>query len=223
MEYLKCWPFDDETYLFHLLIRLSLCYPKSVRKRTAMALHAFPRFPNVSTFLSPTRHVSSNPQSLTLNPSFHLHRSPPIKITASPESRRRRLLVAHVVEESQDSSEPESASSDQTLPESEEQQPPPSQPSAAAADKSVEHTDLASELKKAMEERKEKEADNLWSGVAAEIKEIEWPAFGKVLSTTGVVVSVILGSSVVLLTVNAVLAELSDRVFAGKGVQDFFS
>lgn len=39
---------------------------------------------------------------------------------------------------------------------------------------------------------------------------------------TGVVLGVIAGSSVVLLTVNAVLAELSDRVFAGKGVQDFF-
>lgn len=84
---------------------------------------------------------------------------------------------------------------------------------------------MASELKKAMQERKEKEEEkeNLWSGVAAEIREIEWPAFGKVLGTTGVVISVILGSSVVLLTVNAVLAELSDRVFAGRGVQDFFS
>ncbi|GAB2214677.1 hypothetical protein Droror1_Dr00019037 [Drosera rotundifolia] len=29
--------------------------------------------------------------------------------------------------------------------------------------------------------------------------------------------------SAVLLTVNALLAELSDRVFAGKGLQDFFS
>ncbi|KAL7177899.1 hypothetical protein ACSBR2_031122 [Camellia fascicularis] len=58
--------------------------------------------------------------------------------------------------------------------------------------------------------------------VAEEIREIEWPAFGKVVGTTGVVLGVIAGSSVVLLTVNAVLAELSDRVFAGKGLQDFF-
>jgi hypothetical protein len=42
------------------------------------------------------------------------------------------------------------------------------------------------------------------------------------LGTTGVVLGVIAGSSVVLLTVNAVLAELSDQVFAGRGVQDFF-
>ncbi|PHU21887.1 hypothetical protein BC332_06994 [Capsicum chinense] len=81
--------------------------------------------------------------------------------------------------------------------------------------------DVGSEIKKLMKEREEKEPD-FWSGVVEEIREIEWPVFGKVLSTTGVVIGVIAGSSVVLLTVNAVLAELSDRVFAGKGVQDFF-
>ncbi|KAK9099670.1 hypothetical protein Scep_023100 [Stephania cephalantha] len=62
-----------------------------------------------------------------------------------------------------------------------------------------------------------------WGGVAEEIGEIEWPAFGRVVGTTGVVLAVIAGSSVVLLTVNAVLAELSDRVFNGRGVQDFFA
>ncbi|CAN4092949.1 unnamed protein product [Withania somnifera] len=82
-------------------------------------------------------------------------------------------------------------------------------------------SEVGAEIKKMMKEREEKEPD-FWSGVAEEIREIEWPAFGKVLSTTGVVIGVIAGSSVVLLTVNAVLAELSDRVFAGKGVQDFF-
>lgn len=74
-----------------------------------------------------------------------------------------------------------------------------------------------------MKERDEqKGGESFWSGVAEEVKEIEWPAFNKVLGTTGVVIGVIAGSSVVLLTVNAVLAELSDRVFAGRGVQDFF-
>ncbi|CDO99065.1 unnamed protein product [Coffea canephora] len=82
---------------------------------------------------------------------------------------------------------------------------------------------LGAEIKKAMQERAEKEQDFLWSGVAEEVKEIEWPAFNKVLGTTGVVLAVIAGSSVVLLTVNAILAELSDRVFAGRGIQDFFS
>lgn len=81
-------------------------------------------------------------------------------------------------------------------------------------------SELGMEIKKAMKEREK--ADGLVSGVVEEIGEIEWPDFGKVLGTTGVVLGVIAGSSVVLLTVNAVLAELSDRVFAGKGVQDFF-
>ncbi|KAL3812610.1 hypothetical protein ACJIZ3_013878 [Penstemon smallii] len=81
--------------------------------------------------------------------------------------------------------------------------------------------DLGLEIKKAMKEREQKEG-GFFSGVAEEIREIEWPSFNKVLGTTGVVLGVIAGSSVVLLTVNAVLAELSDRVFAGKGIQDFF-
>ncbi|KAJ8442779.1 hypothetical protein Cgig2_011049 [Carnegiea gigantea] len=87
-------------------------------------------------------------------------------------------------------------------------------------------SELGMEIKKAMKER-EKEGGggigDLLSGVVEEIGEIEWPDFGKVLGTTGVVLGVIAGSSVVLLTLNAVLAELSDRVFAGKGVQDFFA
>ncbi|KAL6532342.1 hypothetical protein OROGR_014312 [Orobanche gracilis] len=83
-------------------------------------------------------------------------------------------------------------------------------------------TKLAMEIKKAMKERGRKEEAGFLSGVAKEIREIEWPTFNKVLGTTGFVLGVIAGSSVVLLTVNAVFAELSDRVFAGKGVQDFF-
>ena len=114
--------------------------------------------------------------------------------------------MATVVEESQESSEPEA----EAVSEPEEQEPP------------VAESELASELKKAMQERKDKEGEDFWGGVAQEIREIEWPPFGKVLGTTGVVLSVIFGSSVVLLTVNAVLAELSDKIFAGKGVQDFF-
>ncbi|XP_047315366.1 preprotein translocase subunit SECE1 [Impatiens glandulifera] len=89
---------------------------------------------------------------------------------------------------------------------------------------------LGEEIRKAMNERDIAAAaatgggaGDLWGGVAEEIKKIEWPAFGKVLGTTGAVIGVIAGSSLVLLTLNAILAELSDRVFTGKGVQDFFS
>ncbi|KAF5738642.1 preprotein translocase subunit SECE1 [Tripterygium wilfordii] len=121
--------------------------------------------------------------------------------------RKHRVLVCKAVEESQEeSARPEVLTGKKS---------PKSQP--------VESSELGEEIKKAMKERKEKEGEgDLWSGVAEEIREIEWPAFGKVMGTTGVVLGIIAGSSVVLLTVNAVLAELSDRVFAGKGVQDFF-
>ncbi|KNA15615.1 hypothetical protein SOVF_096630 [Spinacia oleracea] len=84
-------------------------------------------------------------------------------------------------------------------------------------------SELGTEIKKAMKERdKVKEDSGFFSGVVDEIGQIEWPDFGKVVGITGVVLGVIAGSSVVLLTVNGVLAELSDKVFAGKGVQDFF-
>ncbi|KAG1331261.1 preprotein translocase subunit SECE1 [Cocos nucifera] len=80
----------------------------------------------------------------------------------------------------------------------------------------------AEEIKEMMEAKKKSSAPDLWGGVVEEVREIEWPAFGKILSTTGVVLAVIAGSSIALLTVNAILAEISDRVFAGRGVQDFF-
>ncbi|KAH7573782.1 hypothetical protein ACOSP7_007649 [Xanthoceras sorbifolium] len=99
------------------------------------------------------------------------------------------------------------------------------EPASGAGESGAKLSELGSEIKKVLKERKEEEEKkegDLLSGVAEEIREIEWPAFGKVLGTTGVVLGVIAGSSVVLLTVNFVLAELSDRVFAGRGIQDFF-
>ncbi|KAL2463913.1 Preprotein translocase subunit SECE1 [Forsythia ovata] len=104
--------------------------------------------------------------------------------------------------------------------ESETQKNPPEE-NRVEKDPSDGISELGMEIKKAMKEREQKEPDFL-SGVAEEIREIEWPGFNKVLGTTGIVLGVMAGSSVVLLTVNAVLAELSDRVFAGKGIQDFF-
>lgn len=139
--------------------------------------------------------------SVTLQPPRLIHLK--IKIKRKPPL----LTSIKAVDESQ-------ANSDTT--EAKEEEPSPTASGSG---------DLGSEIKKAMEERKEKEkggGGDLFSGVAEEVREIEWPVFGKVLGTTGVVLGVIAGSSVVLLTVNAVLAELSDRVFAGRGVQDFF-
>ncbi|XP_050218429.1 preprotein translocase subunit SECE1 [Mercurialis annua] len=129
-----------------------------------------------------------------------------LKTAINAKSRRNRVfLIRAVEEESKKSVESEAV-----------------QEAELMEDKS--RSELGEEIKKAMMERKEKEKEDggLLSGVAEEVQEIEWPAFGKVLGITGVVLGVIAGSSVVLLTVNAVFAELSDRVFVGRGVQDFF-
>lgn len=154
---------------------------------------------------------------ITGHPSSSARRKPTAVGTHSPfqarhltitEKRRtkRPFWVTNAVEESAGSSEPETAKE-----------------AATDGESKGELSELGSEIKKAMEERKAaEEEEGLLSGVSEEIKKIEWPVFGKVLGTTWVVLGVIAGSSVVLLTLNAVLAEFSDRVFEGRGVQDFF-
>ena len=73
--------------------------------------------------------------------------------------------------------------------------------------------ELALKLKKAMTERKEKLKDeNLLSRVAHEINEIEWPRLGRYWVPPLFSPTLFFGSSVILLTVNGVLAKLSNRV-----------
>lgn len=130
---------------------------------------------------------------------------------------RRRLCA---IEKSNDSSNP---ASEKIL--LEEQSQTPTQAQAQSEEKDPDSsTQVASELKQMLKEKKEREqqGDNLWIGVAQEVRQIEWPDLGKVLGLTGVVLAVIAGSTAALLSVNAILAELSDQVFAGKGIQDFF-
>lgn len=150
--------------------------------------------------------------------SFRRFGCPQVSVASSnccPCPRTRICTTFRAVEEGRESAEQETA----RAPESDPAEPsgPTSEPSAGA-----ELSEIGAEIKRAMEQRKEKAESDLLSGVGEEIREIEWPAFGKVLGTTGVVLGVIAGSSIALLTVNAVLAELSDKVFAGKGIQDFF-
>ncbi|GJN37057.1 hypothetical protein PR202_gb25978 [Eleusine coracana subsp. coracana] len=147
----------------------------------------------------------------------------PVSLSISlPDSRHRRLAAA---------SKDTASSKGQ----GQEQEPAPS---AAAAEEGAEAKGAASagekspeavaaELKEVLRARKEAEAaaggGGWWDGVLQEMSEIEWPAPGKVVGTTGVVLGVIAGATAALLSVNALLAELSDRVFAGRGLQDFFS
>ncbi|KAE8717616.1 Preprotein translocase subunit SECE1 [Hibiscus syriacus] len=167
-------------------------------------------------FASPTKTAApsltcSHSKSVT---SGHRFFSFPSKTKQLPkvtgDSNKYRLFPVKAIEESKESVE-------NPVTEKEEK----AEVEASASEES-ELSALGAEIKMAMKER-EANSDSLAGGVAEEIREIEWPAFGKVLGTTGVVLGVIAGSSVVLLTVNAILAELSDRVFSGKGVQDFFS
>ncbi|OMO85717.1 hypothetical protein COLO4_21483 [Corchorus olitorius] len=169
---------------------------------------------------SSTRRAAPSPTSVQSKPTpfcrcllpFPSKSRPLLKI--SGKSNKNRFFPVKAIEESKESvEEPETAAKEVEV------------EAEASASEGDELSEIGAEIKKAMKERKGETngSGNLAVGVAEEIREIEWPAFGKVLGTTGVVLGVIAGSSVVLLTVNAVLAELSDQVFAGKGVQDFFS
>ncbi|KAJ9182116.1 hypothetical protein P3X46_006143 [Hevea brasiliensis] len=168
-----------------------------------MALAAFslklPLNPQLSRITQPNPSLKFKPPPACRSPLFFR-----FKFKTANAKGRSGVFLTRAVEESQESTESEATKEEQSSDEA-----------------SGEVSDVGAEIKRAMK-KGEKEGD-LLSGVVEEIQEIEWPAFGKVLGTTGVVIGVIAGSSLVLLTVNAVLAELSDRVFAGRGVQDFFS
>ncbi|KAK9288267.1 hypothetical protein L1049_016717 [Liquidambar formosana] len=177
-----------------------------------MALHISLQFPLIS-FPPPAKNPLPTLYVRT-KPTLAGNQFRPLAIT-SGRRRKRSSIIINAVEEGRQDNESQTVSPSSSDDESEAVSRP--------ADSSGEVSELGSEIKKAMQERKATEGEgDLWSGVAEEVREIEWPAFGKVLGTTWVVLGVIAGSSVVLLTVNAILAELSDRVFAGKGVQDFF-
>lgn len=172
-----------------------------------MALPMSVQFPVTSPFPSPTK--AGHPRTSVLLKPPRVGRLSLSHPTLRPLNLISLKLRLKAIEETRETPESETQQTESEL---------ESQPGG----------ELGSEIKEAMRKRKEEQEQEqegeggLWSGVAEEIGEIEWPPFGKVLGTTGVVLGVIAGSSVVLLTVNAVLAELSDRVFAGRGVQDFF-
>ncbi|KAJ4957990.1 hypothetical protein NE237_025101 [Protea cynaroides] len=172
---------------------LSLRYMVSSTRSSTHGSH-----PDLSIFRRPA--IASH-GSLSL-------RSRSMRTTGSRGSHHHLHLINAIEEEKSEMSETDSSSAGSGDP----------KPSVPVTENEMK------EIKEAIKARMEREGErgDLWRGVAEETREIEWPAFAKVVGTTGVVLGVIAGSSVVLLTVNAVFAELSDRVFAGRGVQDFF-
>lgn len=100
----------------------------------------------------------------------------------------------------------------------------------ASAERPTQPDDIGAELARLRKERAAADAEvkaeeglgGLWGGVLEETKMIQWPAFSSVLGTTGVVLTVIVLSSVVLLTVNAILAQISDAVFELPAVRELW-
>jgi hypothetical protein len=153
--------------------------------------------------------ISFAPNSLSLGfvapkskPLLVLHRPPHLlpaalssKSSISPRFSANRIPRRHL----RHSSPPGSGTTlleDQSQSQSEEKE----------ADAS---TEVASELKQMQRERTERER--------------QWSDMGKVVGATGVVLAVLAGSTAAFLSVNAILAELSDKVFDGRiRIQDFF-
>ncbi|CAN6677159.1 unnamed protein product [Malus baccata var. baccata] len=181
-----------------------------------MALRMFVQFPVTSPFPPPTKSGHLNSSVRLKPPCAGSHSIPPSQPRRPVTQKNRRQSFLKAVDESQANSESGAESVSTQDKESAAE-------GESAASQPVELSELGKEIKAAMQKRKEEKEGDFLSGVVEEVREIEWPAFAKVLGTTGVVLAVIAGSSVVLLTVNAILAEFSDQVFAGRGVQDFFS
>uniref|UniRef100_A0ACD5UAD7 Uncharacterized protein n=2 Tax=Avena sativa TaxID=4498 RepID=A0ACD5UAD7_AVESA len=161
--------------------------------------------------LAPAR---SNPAA---RPSLSLRASTKLSSSRSIISVRRRLAAASkdTASDKEQEQEPSTAAGEAAK---------PAEETPASVEKTQE--EVAAELKEVMRARKDAEVASggggWWAGVIQEMSEIEWPAPGKVLGTTGVVLGIIAGSTAALLSVNAILAELSDQLFAGRGLQDFF-
>ncbi|CAN1130769.1 Preprotein translocase subunit SECE1, partial [Linum perenne] len=126
---------------------------------------------------SPSFPLKFKPLSIHSNSSF---------ISRLPQSRNGGF-VRRAVEESQEQTVSEQLSESKAKPEVR----PSDTPREQGGEQEI--NDLGAEIRKAMMEKKKEEK----AGLMREVREIEWPFFGRVLGTTGVVLGVIAGSSVV--------------------------
>ena len=83
---------------------------------------------------------------------------------------------------------------------------------AAESDGAATSEDIGAAIR-AAKEAKADDGANIFAGAAEEVGLIEWPTAGGALSTTALVMAGIFGSAGVLLGVNAVLSELSQKLF----------
>uniref|UniRef100_A0ACD5UPE1 Uncharacterized protein n=1 Tax=Avena sativa TaxID=4498 RepID=A0ACD5UPE1_AVESA len=198
-------PFPRVSYLRHQEASSPAAEPTKTEAMATASTTPFPRL------LAPAR---SNPAA---RPSLSLRGSPKLSSSRSIISVRRRLAAASkdTASDKEQEQEPSTAAGGAAK---------PAEETPASGEKTQE--EVAAELKEVMRARKDAEVASggggWWAGVTQEMSEIDWPAPGKVLGTTGVVLGIIAGSTAALLSVNAILAELSDQFFAGRGIQDFF-
>jgi preprotein translocase subunit SecE len=132
-----------------------------------------------------------------------------VTANARHAARNHRAHVV-VVRRAERSSSSSSSSNEESSENATDDSPVPSTPDAVPSSQSAE--DIGAAIR-AAKEAKADEGVNIFAGAAEEVGLIEWPSVGGALSTTALVMVGIFGSAGVLLGVNKVLSELSQRFF----------
>lgn len=130
--------------------------------------------------------------------------------TSSRGVRARRVVVVRRANEGEDATEGTSGDGDSG------DKGASDDASTSGAATEVTSSSSAEDIGAAIRAAKEAKADegaNIFAGAAEEVGLIEWPSVGGALSTTALVMAGIFGSAGVLLGVNKVLSELSQRFF----------
>ena len=145
--------------------------------------------------------LSTNPSTSTRVAAFHA--------SSSRGVRARRVVVVRRANEGEGATEGTSGDDSGDKGASDDA-------STSGAATEVTSSSSAEDIGAAIRAAKEAKADegaNIFAGAAEEVGLIEWPSVGGALSTTALVMAGIFGSAGVLLGVNKVLSELSQRFF----------
>lgn len=146
--------------------------------------------------------------ALSTNPSTS-PRVAAFRASSSRGVRARRVVVVRRANEGEDATEGTSGDDSGDKGASDDA-------STSGAATEVTSSSSAEDIGAAIRAAKEAKADegaNIFAGAAEEVGLIEWPSVGGALSTTALVMAGIFGSAGVLLGVNKVLSELSQRFF----------
>ena len=147
--------------------------------------------------------------------SFAIARAPSVPSTrahtralhasAATRARSPSSVVVRALERAKDDDAPSTADALEDVPARVPDVPPAKESTPAPED--------IGEAIRAAKEAKADEGANIFAGALEEVGLIEWPSAGKALGTTGLVMGGIFGSAAVLLGVNGLLSELSQKLF----------